>query len=269
MTRHELSSIGMTVAFSAEVAACFLPPTLAHAQVNRCVDKDGNVQFSNLGCPSTTTGRTVDVRPNAIDTSGMRQQSQVELAAQQRRRQHEQTVPVQQSGVGANECPSAREIRNMEVSVSSPSLKKKERDFYEAEIRRARQCQAGEGRYSADAWRASKEALDDQRSVDAEVRRRARARAEGLHSAANPREADRIADERIAEANREAARREAASAAAAAAAARAAQSSRFITSCKSNGCTASDGQFYRSKGGDTFAGPGGICRRVGNSLNCN
>ena len=152
----------------------------------------------------------------------------------------------------------------MEVSVSSPSLKKKERDFYEAEIRRARQCQAGEGRYSADAWRASKEALDDQRSVDAEVRRRARARAEGFHSAASPREADRIANERNAESNREAGRRETA----AAAAARAAQTKPQITSCDRGGCWDNLGGRYTGSGATLMSSTGRACQKIGNMLHC-
>ena len=253
----------MALILRVAVALSCLLTALSHAQVTKCVDRDGNVQFSNLGCPSATTVRTVDVRPNAVDTSGMRQQNQVELAAQQRRRQDEQPMPIQQSGVGRSDCPSALEIRNMEVSVSSPSLKKKERDFYEAEIRRARQCQAGEGNYSADAWKASKEARDDQRSIDAEVRRRARARAEGFHSAANPREADRIADERIAEANREAARREAAAAVAARAA------PRLITSCDARGCWDNQGGRYNGSGSTLLSTTGKACNRVGNMLQCN
>ena len=265
MAQPEPNSIGMAVILRAAVALSCLLTAPSHAQVTKCVDKDGNVRFSNLGCPSATSGRVVDVRPNAIDTSGMRQQNRVELAAQQRSRQEQKSMLMQQSGgsVGVSECPSALEIRNMEVSVSSPSLKKKERDFYEAEIRRARQCQAGEGNYSADAWKASKEARDDQRSIDAEVRRRARARAEGFHSAANPREADRIADERIAEANREAARREAAAAVAARAA------PRLITSCDARGCWDNQGGRYNGSGSTLLSTTGKACNRVGNMLQCN
>ena len=265
MTKSKLAASGMVTVCRAALAMCCLLPSLSPAQVIRCVDKAGNVQFSNMGCPSTTTGRGVDVRPNALDTSGMRQQNQVELAAQQRRGQDEQPILMQQSSASPNgrasECPSSREIRNMEVSVSSPSLKKKERDFFEAEIRRARQCKAGEGNYSAEAWKASKEAFDDQRSVDPEVRRQARARAEGIHSAANPREGDRIAQEKLAEAIREASRR-------AAAVAAAQDEPRLITRCDKGGCWDNQGGRYNGSGVTLLSATGKTCTRVGNMLQC-
>lgn len=265
MTHLEPAAIGSAAVFRTALALCSLLSAMSHAQITRCVDKAGNVQFSNLGCPPAASGRVVDVRPNALDTSGMRQQNQVELAAQQRRRQDEQPILMQQSGVspsgGASNCPSALEIRNMEASVSSPSLNKKERAFHEAEIRRARQCQAGEGNYSADAWKASKEALGDQRSVDAEVRRQARARAEGIHSAANPREGDRIAQERLAEGIRLASRREAAAAAARTA-------PRLITSCDAGGCWDNQGGRFNGSGQTLFSTTGKTCNRVGNMLQC-
>ena len=250
---------------------CFLS-AVAHAQVLKCVDRDGNIQFSNVGCPAGTSQRSVEVRPNAVDMSGLREQA-ASLAAEKARSKADamQSYSAQQGPQAArSSCPSELDIRNMEVSVSSPSLGKKERAFHEAEIRRAKQCRAGEGAYTDADWRASKEALAGQRKFKAEDRRQERARAEGIHSAANPREGDRIAQERVAEEIRDAARREAAAnAAAAAAKSRAAQSSRLITSCKATGCTASDGQFYWSKGGGTYAGPSGFCRRVGDQLNCN
>lgn len=246
--------------------------TQADAQVLKCVDREGSVQFSNIGCPAGTSQRQVEVRPNAVDMSGLREQA-TKLASE---RASSRTEPMQtysssqEPQAARSTCPSALDIRNMEVSISSPSLGKKERAFHEAEIRRARQCRAGEGAYTEADWNASKEALAGQRKFKAEDRRQERARAESIHSAANPREGDRIAQERLVEAVREAARREAAAEAAAAAARpQAAQSTRLITSCRSTGCTASDGQFYWNKGGGTFAGPNGFCRRVGDSLSCN
>ena len=276
MTNHvipESNRDGVLSIYSAArallILMCLLGTGLpAVTQVLKCVDREGKVQFSNIGCPSGTSQRRVEVRPNVVDMSGLREQA-ASLAAQKARGRPDELQPYvaqQEPPASRSSCPSELAIRNMEVSVSSPSLKRKEREFHEAEIRRARQCRAGEGVYAEADWKASKEALADQRTFKEEDRRQARARAEGIHSAANPREGDRIAQDRVAEAIREAARREAA---AEAARAQAAQNNRFITSCKSTGCTTSDGQFYRNKGGGTFAGPNGFCRLIGTQMSCN
>jgi len=275
MTNHVISASnrgGVLSIYSAArallILTCLLATGLpAGAQVLKCVDSEGKVQFSNIGCPTGTSQRQVAVRPNSADMSGLREQA-ASLAVQNARSRSEQlqsNSPQQGRAPAGSSCPSELAIRNMEVSVSSPSLGKKERTFHEAEIRRARQCRAGEGVYAAADWKASQEALADQRTFKEEDRRQARARAEGIHSAANPREGDRIAQERQAEAIREAERREAA----AAARSQAAQNNRIITSCKSTGCTTSDGQFYRNKGGGTFAGPNGFCRLIGTQMSCN
>jgi hypothetical protein len=243
----------------------------ARAQVIRCVDGAGNVQYSNVGCPSSTERTNVNVRPNSVDTSGMRGQNKIELAAAQRRRQQEHLMVMQQSlGSSASECPSELEIRNMGVSATSKSLSKEGKEFQLAEVRRAEGCRRGEGNYAASDWQVSKEAAAAQRSVRDDIRERERQRAEAMHSAANPAEGQRIREERAMEEARVAARRQAAAEAAAAAArAQAAQASSLITSCKAGGCYASDGTFYWDKGGQTYAGPNGFCRRVGNYLNCN
>ena len=82
--------------------ACLLPP-VAQARVLRCMDNTGNVQFTNLGCPSAPSGNVIDVRSNAVDTSGMRRRNQAELVALQDRRQAERTVPMYQSETRVSE----------------------------------------------------------------------------------------------------------------------------------------------------------------------
>jgi hypothetical protein len=229
-------------------------PGLLHAQITRCVDQAGNVQFSNMGCPASTKGSTVNVRPNSIDTSGMRQQNRIELTALPRRNQDEAQMVMQQSAGQASECPSELEIRNMGVSGNSVTTEKKERDFHKAEVRRAEGCRRGEGNYIESDWKVSKEARNAQSSINHDTRQDARLRAEGMHSVANPAEGARIQQERNREAAIEAARRRAAA--------------RTIGSCQSNGCTAFDGTFYSTNDSITFFGPTGICQRLGNQLNC-
>ena len=61
-------------------------------------------------------------------------------------------------------------------------------------IRRARQCQKGQGNYTAADWNVSKQAVDAQSSLTGGAD--ARRRAEAMHSAANANEGDRIARQR-------------------------------------------------------------------------
>lgn len=252
MTHPRPQSKGKDLARRVAVALfCFLSP-VAHAQVLKCVDRDGNIQFSNIGCPAGTSQRSVEVRPNAVDMSGLRDQAAI-LAAEKARSRADtmQSYSALQGPQGTGSaCPSELDIRNMGVSVSSPSLNKKEREFHQDEIRRARQCRRGQGNYAAGDWKASKEALDDQRSVREDVRSRARARVEGIHSAADPLEGERIARKREAEV----ARRHAAN--------------RIIASCDAGGCWDNQGARYNGVGNTLFSTSGKACQRVGTMLQC-
>lgn len=107
-----------------------------------------------------------------------------------------------------NACPDDQALRNMETAANAGSLDAEAKAFLRDEIRRVRQCRKGEGRYTADDWRISREAQAAQSNSTG--RREARIRAEGMHSAADPAEGERIArlreqaaaDERRALANR-------------------------------------------------------------------
>ena len=99
----------------------------------------------------------------------------------------------------ANTCPDSTELRDMETQASSRTLGEPELRFLQDEIRRALQCRKGQGRYSAEDWRVSREARDAQNRADARDRLAARRRAEAMHSAADPFEGDRIAARRVAE----------------------------------------------------------------------
>ena len=63
----------MRLALRLAVAIGLMCTQVGNAQVTKCVDKAGNVQFSNLGCASNSSGKVVDSRPNSLDTSGMRE----------------------------------------------------------------------------------------------------------------------------------------------------------------------------------------------------
>jgi len=101
-------------------------------------------------------------------------------------------------GAEQNVCPSDRDITSMETRSSSISLSREAKSFMQDEIRRARQCRKGQGRYSAADWDVSRAAQDAQSSLSGAAD--ARRRAEAMHSAADPLEGDRIARQREAEA---------------------------------------------------------------------
>jgi len=49
--------------------------TSLHAQVYRCVNKAGNVEYVDAPCEKGTRGTLVDVRPNVIESNGLREQA--------------------------------------------------------------------------------------------------------------------------------------------------------------------------------------------------
>jgi hypothetical protein len=108
-----------------------------------------------------------------------------------------------------NICPTDSEIRGMETRGNSTTLGDPERQFMQEEVRRALQCRAGRGRYTDADWAVSRAAQAAQTQNSDRARRDARLRAEAMHSAADPEEADRIARRRIADERLEQRRQEA------------------------------------------------------------
>ncbi|MDC8772105.1 hypothetical protein [Roseateles albus] len=107
----------------------------------------------------------------------------------------------------ANVCPGELEISAMETRASSISLSPEAKAFMQDEVRRARQCRKGQGRYIAADWDISRQAQAAQSSSSGA--QDARRRAEDMHSAADPGEGDRISSMREQErAQREAQRRQ-------------------------------------------------------------
>ena len=239
--------------FGTAVACSFTP---ADAQVWKCVE-NGRTVFSDQPCPAT--GRQMD--PRKLNGNSV-QAERVPM-------DQGDDAPLEfstQAGVARqspqNSCPSDQDIRNMETKASSMTLGKKEKAFMDDEIRRARQCRKGQGNYAAEDWQVSREAQDDQNSLT--NKQRGRSRAEGMHSAADPIEGDRIEQRRLAD---EARRREEQAIAAAAAAQRALQQNETFF-CNPRGCTSSTGGFYSRSAKGTFVGPRGTCTLAGTQLMC-
>jgi hypothetical protein len=107
----------------------------------------------------------------------------------------------------ANVCPGDMEISAMETRASLIGLSAEAKAFMQDEVRRARQCRNGQGRYAAADWDISRQAQAAQSSHSGA--QEARRRAEDMHSAADASEADRITSMREQErAQREAQRRQ-------------------------------------------------------------
>lgn len=180
--------------------------TTAQAQVWKCT-VDGKVQYSDQPCPAKGEAmKSQSLQSNVIDTSADRaaiERAKAAAAEQQAVTASPSAAPVA-AVAPANVCPSDRDIAGMETKASSISLSPEAKRFVQDEIRRARQCQKGQGKYSAADWTVSKQAVDAQSSLTGGPD--ARRRAEAVHSAADPAEGDRIARQREAE-EREANRR--------------------------------------------------------------
>jgi len=161
-------------------------------QVWKC-DVGGKVVFSDKPCPQSgqpVPGR--NLQPNVVDAM----KPEVVDAAMGRPPAPAPLVPLVPPG---NACPGDGEIRGMQTRGNSTTLGDAERQFMQDEVRRARQCRNGQGRYTDADWDISREAQAAQTQLSDRVRQDARQRAEAMHSAADADEGDRIARRRIAE----------------------------------------------------------------------
>ncbi len=159
-------------------------------QVWKC-EVAGKVHFSDKPCPQA--GQPVSDRslqPNVVDAI------KPDVVDAAMGRQPAASVPPQPQG---NACPGDGELRGMETRANSTTLGDAERQFLQDEVRRVRQCRAGQGRYRDADWAISREAQAAQTQNSDRARYDARLRAEAMHSAADPDEGDRIARRRIAE----------------------------------------------------------------------
>jgi hypothetical protein len=164
----------------------------AHAQVWKCT-VDGKTHYSDQPCAAKGEQmKPQALQSNVIDTSADRAAAERSRAAAEQ--QQANATPSAAPTAPSNYCPSDRDITAMETKASSISLSADAKRFVQDEIRRARQCQKGQGSYTASDWNVSKQAVDAQSSLTGGAD--ARRRAEAMHSAANASEGDRIARQR-------------------------------------------------------------------------
>ena len=230
--------------------ALLLPGASLAQNVWKC-QIDGKTTFSDAPCPSA--GQMLDQRQLNSNTIGaVRRQWPDEDQEQYRSNGRGYASSTQSS------CPSEQEIRNLETSAGSVTIDKKKRDFLQDEVRRARQCTKGQGSYSQDDWKKIKESHRAQNSLSGGAA--ARARAEGIHSAADPYEAERIAAQRRHEERLREQRRQ-----------RAAAAARHSgpVQCNARGCNGPNGYYPRHGNTNNFTSPDGrFCQHIGNQLQC-
>lgn len=230
-------------------------PQVAGAQAVWKCKTNGKTSFSHEPCPKNGT-TLADEQLNANTIGAVRRtRSDDDYARRQTVETHMSQQAMQQGGPRSS-CPSNLDIRNMETQASSNSLTREKKAFMQGEIRRARQCQSGQGHYTDRDWQDLKQARDDQSSLTGA--RAARARAEAIHSGADPIEADRIASERAEEERQRQLR---------------ARQVRTIGAgpihCVNGKCTGPAGSFNRHGSSSNYTSPDGrFCRQVGNQMVC-
>lgn len=165
------------------------------AEVWKC-SINGRLQYSNLPCPSDGAPMAPQtLQGNVIETRA--ESGTAPASAGERTTSASASGSMNAAAASDNVCPTERNIGDMETKASSITLTLESKRFIQDEIRRARQCQKGLGRYSAADWAISRAAIDAQSNLTGAAD--ARRRSEAMHSAANPNEGNLIARQREAE----------------------------------------------------------------------
>lgn len=71
---HLIDSVTFKSSVVVLACACFYAP-LASAEVYRCTNSAGKTEFSDAPCPRGSASKSLDIRPNVVDTSDFREQS--------------------------------------------------------------------------------------------------------------------------------------------------------------------------------------------------
>ena len=219
----------------------------AHAGVYKCKDAAGKTVYSDNACGQDKQ-EVQNLRGNTMQ------------AERVQRPTYANSQQSQQSASEGSVCPSAQEIRNLETSASSVTLKRQEREFMQAEVRRARACSKEGGNYNADDWKRIQEAQSAQNNLTSESRQAARASAEGRHAlSASEQEQERMRTDKLIQEQRKAQRQRQA----------AAQSGQLVN-CDQAGCWGTNGQRYNNAaGGNFYRNDGAFCLRNGPTVTCN
>ena len=170
----------------------------AHAGVYKCKDAAGKTVYSDNACGEDKQ-EVLNLRGNTMQAE--RVQRPTSANSQPNSQQAYQSAPE------GSVCPSAQEIKNLETSASSNTLKRQEREFMQAEIRRARACSKEGSNYSPEDWKRIQEAQSAQNNLTSGNRQAARASAEGRHAvSASEQEQERMRTDKLIQEQRSAQR---------------------------------------------------------------
>lgn len=166
----------LTFPIAAVFVMCMAVTTApALAQVKKCVGADGRVVYSDRGCGE----QGQDVQNLNANTVGAHQ-----VPVQRALPGAEPAVQRVAQPVHTKKCPSEQEIRNLQTSASSVTIKRAEKEFLLQEVARAKACetQLGDaGRRAAVSAGQAQEALEtEQLKKDKAARAQAAADSEPL-----------------------------------------------------------------------------------------
>jgi hypothetical protein len=259
VTKHETRDDQMNkLGIAAAITLTLFSISAQSGQVWKCQEGD-RVIFSDAPCPST--GKPLQARQLQANIM------QAEPVPERNEQGDSYTAASQRGQAPVSVCPSEAEIRNLETKASSITLGKKEKFFLDDEVRRARQCRSGQGKYTAADWNVSRDAQNDQSSIS--DKQRGRTLAERMHSAANPAERALIEQRRLDEEAFQRQRRAGADVDAVGRALQQAQQQPTTYNCDARGCSSSTGERYQRSGNtNTYFGPQGACRLIGGQMSC-
>lgn len=251
-----------TILGEAAVAVIFIGLQMLSSAANaqtyfKCVQPSGKVEFSDRACTASSQGTLVRHHTNSLDSSEARQQYQ--LGAQRQEAEQKRNATQKRTQVAApvqGVCPSEQAVRFIEGKANNITLTDEDREFLQAEGRRARACDVRTSRYTADDWSRLDYEHSSVNRIDPKDREAGRARAEAIHfrAASESVKARMIADKEI-EAREDAVR---------------AATPSTITSCDPGGCWDNlGGRYSRSAGGNFFRNDGKFCQSIGGMLRCN
>ncbi|MBN9695609.1 MAG: DUF4124 domain-containing protein [Zoogloea sp.] len=238
----------------------------------RCADVGGRITFSDVPCPRSAISQSVISTVPATRGAGgteLRQLRNMQAIRAMGERSAHGAAGSGASGSAAHvECPTERDITNLETRASSITLDARSRSFLQAEIRRAKACGTEGGRYSREDWARINAGISAQTRISGADRAMGQMDAERVHaSAASPQERQRMqadlnqaADQESQSARLEAMRSRAN--------ASSASEPRTVTHCSGGNCWDDQGAMYRNAGGGQMYGPTGFCQKVGNSVQC-
>jgi hypothetical protein len=142
----------------------------AQAQVYKCPAPGGRTVYSDVPCPGAQRLSDQSLRANSLPPAP---------AAARPAPSRAPSVDASAEAPQQMQCPSERDVRNLETSASSTTIPVERRKFLQAQARLARACIAGgPAAVAAEREQLAREAGADQALAEAKQRRREQIKAQ-------------------------------------------------------------------------------------------